>query len=407
MKNVQKKIYSSLLMIIMLIGIVQNNALSMMLSKSQREAGKKAVTRLKQQIQRQQQYYVYELDDKNKGIWVDKSVVKQCKSIKNMLEDLGEEESEIPLSMPISTIRLVFDVLSNKIDVGTLGMADVIAVANAFNFLDVPVDKMNTVLQSINKEMERDPRQVMELLRDVNPDLQKRLMLKTIVDCLKNGIIETYVNARKKPLAGHPNTVSKVAFSPDGSKIVSGSWGAQNNLILWDITDPNNITHKSLAGHLDDVYSVAFSPDGSKIVSGCWGAQNNLILWDITDPNNITHKSLAGHPGSVLSVAFSPDGSKIVSRCAGAENNLILWTLLTDQEKRMIDHIQNYSTEQLQLLYQWCLMSKKGQTIQLKEGSEESKIFISLSQDMQKLLKDLFLTKKGWYGSLIDWWYKK
>ena len=62
--------------------------------------------------------------------------------------------------------------------------------------------------------------------------------------------------------------------------MVSGGKG----LILWDITDLSNITRRELVGHPRDVYSVALSYDGTKMVSGCYGSQNNLIVWDASDP---------------------------------------------------------------------------------------------------------------------------
>ena len=62
---------------------------------------------------------------------------------------------------------------------------------------------------------------------------------------------------------------------------------------------------KSLAGHTKGVQSVAFSPDGSRIVSGSW--DNTVRVWDATSEEEL--KSLAGHTNSVQSV----DGSHIFS----------------------------------------------------------------------------------------------
>ena len=64
----------------------------------------------------------------------------------------------------------------------------------------------------------------------------------------------------------------------------------------------------TLKGHTDVVTSVAFSPDGRRIVSGSF--DSTVKVWDASSGQEIL--TLKG-PGSVDSVAFSPDGRRIVS----------------------------------------------------------------------------------------------
>jgi hypothetical protein len=52
------------------------------------------------------------------------------------------------------------------------------------------------------------------------------------------------------------------------------------------------------------------------------------------------------------------------------------------------------------LIYQLSLQLLKGRSIALKKDSNEQQIFLTLPQDMQKLLQDLQLTK----GLLSGWW---
>ena len=70
------------------------------------------------------------------------------------------------------------------------------------------------------------------------------------------------------------NYVYSVAYSPDGTKIVSGSrdktvkiWNANTGLYL-----------KTLKGHTESVNSVAYSPDGTKIISG--SDDETIKIWD-------------------------------------------------------------------------------------------------------------------------------
>ena len=67
-----------------------------------------------------------------------------------------------------------------------------------------------------------------------------------------------------------------VAFSPDGKRIVSGSW--DKTLRLWDAETGKPIG-QPLTGHEDPVGNIAFSPDGKRIVSGSW--DNTLRLWPV------------------------------------------------------------------------------------------------------------------------------
>ena len=75
---------------------------------------------------------------------------------------------------------------------------------------------------------------------------------------------------------GHSKPVSSVSFSPDGKRIVSGSW--DKTLKVWDAqTGQETLT---LNGHLGGVSSVSFSPDGKRIVSS--SRDKTVKVWDIS-----------------------------------------------------------------------------------------------------------------------------
>lgn len=75
----------------------------------------------------------------------------------------------------------------------------------------------------------------------------------------------------------------------------------------------------TLKGHTDFVSSVAFSPDGKKLVSGSW--DESIILRDLSTDERI---ETGFHENAVTSVTFSPDGQRIAS--AGADKVIRLWT---------------------------------------------------------------------------------
>jgi WD40 repeat protein len=75
-------------------------------------------------------------------------------------------------------------------------------------------------------------------------------------------------------LEGHSGGVTSVAFSPDGKRIVSGSY--DNTVKVWDAeTGQETLT---LKGHSDYVRSVSFSPDGRRIASG--SSDKMVKVWD-------------------------------------------------------------------------------------------------------------------------------
>jgi WD40 repeat protein len=95
---------------------------------------------------------------------------------------------------------------------------------------------------------------------------------------------DAVTGAPLQTLEGHPGTVSSVAFSPDGTQVVSGS--DNQTVRLWDaVTGP---PLQTLEGHSDGVASVAFSPDRTQVpalrVVNYWLVEGSTnILWLPTD----------------------------------------------------------------------------------------------------------------------------
>ncbi|MBI4657388.1 MAG: TIR domain-containing protein [Verrucomicrobia bacterium] len=114
---------------------------------------------------------------------------------------------------------------------------------------------------------------------------------------------------------GHSNEVWSVAFSPEGTRLVSGSW--DNSVRLWDVE--SGACLRVLMGHSNAVWSVVFSPDGTRLASGSW--DNSVRLWDTE--SGACLRVLTGHSHGILSVAFSPDGSRLVS--GAYDHSIRLW----------------------------------------------------------------------------------
>jgi hypothetical protein len=135
-------------------------------------------------------------------------------------------------------------------------------------------------------------------------------------------------------LKGHTKEVTSVAFSPDGTRIVSGSW--DNTLKLWDAA--TGVERATLKGHTDLVRDVAFSPDGTRIVST--SNDTTVKLWDAA--TGAERATLKGHTNLVTRVAFSPDGTRIV--LGSGVTTLKLWDAATGAERATLKGHTNLVT---------------------------------------------------------------
>ena len=73
------------------------------------------------------------------------------------------------------------------------------------------------------------------------------------------------------------NSVFVLAFSPDGTRLASGS--RDTTVHLWDITSKSEPI--ALRRHTNEPTELAFSPDGKTLASG--GADRRVQLWDAND----------------------------------------------------------------------------------------------------------------------------
>jgi len=77
-------------------------------------------------------------------------------------------------------------------------------------------------------------------------------------------------------------------------------------------------------------------------------------------------------------------------------------SLVTDTEKSLLEGLKSYKLDQVKLIYDLCLRVQRGESIALKKlNKEQNEIFMTLSSEMQKLLKDVLFTQPGffnWFG---------
>jgi WD40 repeat protein len=129
---------------------------------------------------------------------------------------------------------------------------------------------------------------------------------------------------------GHAGYVSDATFSPDGKLIATASWetlstqsAEDNTARIWDAATGEELS--VLRGHLDRVYSVAFSSDGTRLVTG---GDETARLWAVR--NDERHVIVPGRRGEFNQATFSPDGKSLVT--ASRDRTARVWDASTGKQ---------------------------------------------------------------------------
>ena len=113
---------------------------------------------------------------------------------------------------------------------------------------------------------------------------------------------ETWRELRR--LAGHPNSILGIAWSPDGKILAAG--GLEGAVAMWDTQTgalrPMAESHSSYVG------ALVFSPDGRTLITG--SHDGSVRIWDPVEARERRMLVTAG-PAGALCAAFSRDGRRL------------------------------------------------------------------------------------------------
>jgi WD40 repeat protein len=143
-------------------------------------------------------------------------------------------------------------------------------------------------------------------------------------------ITEVATGKTYRMLEGHPGIINALAFSPDGTSLVSG--GGDRVIRFWD--PRSGSISASLYGHQGSISALALNPQGNLLVSS--GRDRTMKVWDVKS-GALLHTIDVRDDGiwGVNAMSFSLDGKSFVS--GGHNGSLKVWdTALWKTERSLL-----------------------------------------------------------------------
>ena len=125
-------------------------------------------------------------------------------------------------------------------------------------------------------------------------------------------------------LSGHTNMLNALVFSPDGSKLYSGS--SDGSVIIWDMSGKMIDSFQPTAANdlPGEVLGLGISPDGKTLITIPF--DGNAKAWDTA-----TYEKVSEYEGSIsgsyngAKAIFSPDGQFMVIGLAAGPGSASMW----------------------------------------------------------------------------------
>ena len=116
-------------------------------------------------------------------------------------------------------------------------------------------------------------------------------------------LVDALTGSQTAVLSEHTKYVHSLAFSLDGTLLVSGS--KDTTIKLWDVQTGGVV--KTFYGHTEAVLSVSISVDNSMIASG--SSDQTICLWNVKTGN---HYTIGKHKDPINTVTFPPKTSQLL-----------------------------------------------------------------------------------------------
>jgi WD40 repeat protein/DNA-binding SARP family transcriptional activator len=135
-------------------------------------------------------------------------------------------------------------------------------------------------------------------------------------------------------LVGRVKEVQAVAWSPDSSRLATGS--VNGVATLWQIRKEGTRQLLSLAARetQSGIVGLAFSPDGTRLMAGGEDTAAGVRIWDVGPSGDAELANLHGPVGYPNYVEFMPDGRRLAA--SSEWGSVTVWDLATEQPLQTI-----------------------------------------------------------------------
>lgn len=135
-------------------------------------------------------------------------------------------------------------------------------------------------------------------------------------------------------IEAHTEAIRALTFSRNGTVLMSGDWAGTFH--AWDASTGEQLSGFTLSGHEHWGIAFGFSADGATLMSTGWGLKGNAMrFWDIDTGEAFAPIML--QPFVALEAAFSPNGKTLASTGSGSDAHMIwLWDLPEGREHAVV-----------------------------------------------------------------------
>src|SRR5262249_42694828 len=120
------------------------------------------------------------------------------------------------------------------------------------------------------------------------------------------GFVQVWDVKARKELATFRGNLAGAAISPDGRQV---AWTREGGLVEVHDVESGRRVAEFRTTHRARVIWVAYSPDGTRLVTTSW--DKTAKVWDAATGAELL--TLGGHTHVVMSAVFSPDGKRVAT----------------------------------------------------------------------------------------------